>query len=131
MNKKIYLDILRHLRDAVRRKRPEKRRTNSWFLLHDNAPAHRSVLVKDFLAKNNLTTLEHLPYSPDVTTAYFSPVPRPKSALKRRRFRVVVHIGKNGMEEGRMISQNGFQHYIQHFYICWQKRIVAQGNYCE
>jgi len=22
----------------------------SWFLLHDNAPAHQSVLVKDFLA---------------------------------------------------------------------------------
>ena len=54
----MYIDILRHLRDAVRMKRQEKRRTNIWFLLHDNAPAHRSVLVKDFLAKNNLTTLE-------------------------------------------------------------------------
>jgi len=30
-----------------------------WFLLHDNTPAHRPVLVKDFLAKNNVTTLEH------------------------------------------------------------------------
>jgi hypothetical protein len=26
----------------------------------DNAPAHRSVSVKDFLAKNNVTALEHL-----------------------------------------------------------------------
>ena len=131
MNSEIYIDILRQPRDAVRRKSPEKWRTNSWFLLHDNSPAHRSVLVKDFLAKNSVTALENPPYSPDVTTDYFSPVPRPKSALKRRRFRVVVQISKNGMEEGRRISQNGFQHYIQHFYICWQKRIVAQGNYCE
>jgi hypothetical protein len=32
---------------------------NSWFLLHDNAPAQRSVLVEDFLTKKNVTTLEH------------------------------------------------------------------------
>ena len=36
-----------------------KKRTNSWFLLNDNAPAHRSVSVKDFLAKNKVTTLQH------------------------------------------------------------------------
>ena len=54
----MYSDILRRLRDAVRRKLPEKWRTNSLFLLRDNAPAHRSVLVKDFLAKNNVTALQ-------------------------------------------------------------------------
>ena len=59
MNKEMYIDILRRLRDAVRRKRPEKWRTDSWFLLHDNASAHRSVLVKDFLAKNSVTTSQH------------------------------------------------------------------------
>jgi hypothetical protein len=48
---------------VVRRKHPEKWRTNSWFLLHDNAPAHRSVLVKDFLGKNNVTAVKHPPYS--------------------------------------------------------------------
>jgi hypothetical protein len=61
--------------DVVRRKRPEKWRTNSWFLIQDNAPAQRSVLVKDFLAKNNLTTLEHNPYSPKPAPADFLPVP--------------------------------------------------------
>jgi len=40
-------------------------------LLHDNAPAHRSVLVKDFLAKNNVTTLEIPPYCPDQFRAEF------------------------------------------------------------
>jgi hypothetical protein len=29
---------------------------------YDNAPAHRSVWVNDFLAKNNVTTLEHSPH---------------------------------------------------------------------
>jgi len=55
----MYFDILCHLRDAVRMKHSEKWRTNSWFLPHDNAPAHRSVSVKDFLAQNNVTTLQH------------------------------------------------------------------------
>jgi hypothetical protein len=53
------MDILRSLKDAVRRKVSEKWRTNSWFLLHDHVTAHRSVLVKDFLARDNLTTLDH------------------------------------------------------------------------
>jgi hypothetical protein len=55
----MFVATIHRLRDAVRRKCPEKGRTNSLFLLHDNAPAHRSVLVKDFLAKNHVTTLEH------------------------------------------------------------------------
>jgi histone-lysine N-methyltransferase SETMAR len=82
MSKEMHIDILRRLRDAVRRKRPKKMRTNIWFLLHDNAPAHRSVLVKDFLAKNYVTKLEHPPYSPDLAPADFYLFSRLKSALK-------------------------------------------------
>jgi hypothetical protein len=58
VNKETCIDILRRLRDSVRRNPPEKWRTKSWFLLHKNAPAHRSVLVKDFLVKYNVVTLE-------------------------------------------------------------------------
>ena len=77
----MYTDALRRLRDTVRRKRHEKWRINSWFLLHDNAPAHRSVLVKDYLANSNVTTLEHPPYSPDLPSADSYLFPRLKSAL--------------------------------------------------
>jgi len=41
--------------EAIRRKRPEKLRKSSWFAHHENAPAHRPVLVKNFLTKNNVT----------------------------------------------------------------------------
>jgi heme oxygenase len=67
----MYTEIHRRLRGVVRRKRLEKWRTNSWFLLHDNAPAHRSVSVNDFLAKNHVTTLKHPPYCPDLAAADF------------------------------------------------------------
>ena len=71
----MYTDVLRRLRDAVRRKRHEKWRTNSRFLLPDNAPAHRPVLVTDFLANSNVTTLERPPYSPDLPSADFYLLP--------------------------------------------------------
>jgi hypothetical protein len=63
VNEQMYIDILRRLRGSVRRKSPENWRTNSWVLIHGNVPAHRSALAKDLLAKNNVTTLEHSPYS--------------------------------------------------------------------
>jgi hypothetical protein len=55
----MYIYILHRPKDAVRRKFHKKKwRANSWFVLHNNAPAHRSVFVKDFFAKKNVTTLE-------------------------------------------------------------------------
>ena len=67
MNNEMHIVILRRLRCVVRRKRPEP---TVLFLFHDNAPAQRSVLDKDFLVRNNVTTLEHSPHSPDLSTAY-------------------------------------------------------------
>jgi hypothetical protein len=87
VNKEMCIDMRRRLWDAVTRKCPEKWRTSSWFLLHDNAQAHRSVLVKDFfLAKNNVTTLEHPPYSHNLAAADFYLFHRLISALKGRPF---------------------------------------------
>jgi transposase len=71
VNKEVYIDTLRRLRYEVRRRRPEKWGTNSWFVLYDNGAAHQSFLVKDFLAKNNLTTLENPPHSSDLAPADF------------------------------------------------------------
>ena len=81
MNKDMYIDILRPLRGAVRRKRRETWRIDCWFLLHDNAPAHWSLLVKEFLAKNNLTTLENRPYPSDMAPTDFYLFAGLKSAL--------------------------------------------------
>jgi hypothetical protein len=71
--------------------------TNSGFILHDNTPAHRSVLVKDFLAKNIVTTLEHPSYSPDLAQADFYLFPGIQSALKGRCFCDATDIIQNAM----------------------------------
>jgi transposase len=101
------------------------------FLLHDNAPAHRSVLVKDFLAKTKVTTLELPPQSSYLAPADFYLFPRLKSVLNGRRFCDVAEIIKNATEELKMISQNGFQKRLQHLYNWRHKCIFAQGEYFE
>ena len=97
--KKNALSILYRFRNLFIRKRSEKWSSNSWFLLHDNAPAHRSVCVEDFLAKNKVTTLEQLPYSFDQAPADFYLFVRLVSALKGRRCCDANYITKNTTEE--------------------------------
>jgi hypothetical protein len=41
-----YIEVLKRLREAVRRKKPEKWRTGPWALLHDNAPSHTAHSVQ-------------------------------------------------------------------------------------
>ncbi|UYV72636.1 hypothetical protein LAZ67_10000122 [Cordylochernes scorpioides] len=52
-NKEYYLQVMRNLREAIRQKRPDLWKNKNWLLHHDNAPAHTSLLVSNFLAKNN------------------------------------------------------------------------------
>jgi hypothetical protein len=99
--------------------------------LHDIPPAHRSILVTGFLAKNKLTTLEHPPpprYSTDQSPDVFYLLPRTKLELKGRRFCDATHIIKNATKELKRLSQNGFQECFQHL---WQKCIFAQRDYFE
>jgi hypothetical protein len=63
---------LQRLYGCMRRVRRDLFDTNSWLLLHDNAPSHFALNVKHFLAKKAITTIEHPPYLPDLAPAdYF------------------------------------------------------------
>jgi len=49
VNKEYYLEVMKRLRGAVGRKRPHLWRGKKWLLHHDNALAHSSLLIYDFL----------------------------------------------------------------------------------
>jgi hypothetical protein len=72
-NKQLCQEVLARLIDAVRRKRPEFRENQAWLLLHDNAPAHASLLFRSYLAKHQASVVPHSPYSPDLAPADFFP----------------------------------------------------------
>ncbi|KAJ4428902.1 hypothetical protein ANN_25896 [Periplaneta americana] len=130
VTKELYVEILRRLRDAVRRKRPEKWVENNWLLMHDNSPAHRAIIVKNFLARHNITALDHPPYSPDLSPPDYFLFPRLKSHLKGQRFNAEEVIA-NATRALRRVSQNGFQACFQELCTRWQKCVVAEGNYFE
>ena len=67
------VNILLSFRDTLRRKGPHKWRTNSWFLLHNNAAAHRSDLVKDFVKQCDNTGASPILSWPDCS--WFLSVP--------------------------------------------------------
>ncbi|PNF27720.1 hypothetical protein B7P43_G12774 [Cryptotermes secundus] len=73
-----------------RRKRPEGWRIKTWMLHHDNAPAHTSLLIREFLA--------------------FFLFPKLKSTLKGRRFQTIEELEEKSRDL-RAIPLNAFQNW--------------------
>jgi len=94
-NKEYYLNVLKRLREAVQRKRPEAWTNNTWMLHHDNAPAHASLFICEFLTKHEMTVVLQPPYFPDLVPADFLLFLKLKSSLKCRRFQMVEEIEEN------------------------------------
>jgi transposase len=92
VNGNFYCDVLRQLRENVQRKRPVKWQNNSWALHHDNAPAHTSLLVQQFLTSTKTTVIPHPLYSPDLAPCDFFIFPKMKLKLKGRRFESIEEI---------------------------------------
>ena len=84
VNKEFYKTVLKCLRDAARRLRPEKWRSGNWILHHDSAPAHRAVTTNEFLVKHNIPSLPQPPYSPDLASCDFLFFPQLKKTMKGR-----------------------------------------------
>ena len=71
VNADFYCDVLRRLRENVRRKRPHKWQNQNLIIYHDNAPSDRFFKVSQFLAKNNMTVIPHPLYSSDLPPCDF------------------------------------------------------------
>ena len=73
--------------------------TGDWQLHHDNAPAHASCLVQNFLAKHGITQVTQAPCSPDLVPCNFWLFLKLKSPLKGMRFQTVNEIQENTMRQ--------------------------------
>jgi len=82
-------------------------------LHHDNAPPHASLLIREFLVKQETIVMPQPPYSPDLAPADFFLFQKLKSTLKGRRFQTVEEIKENSQQDLRPIPQNTFQEAFQ------------------
>jgi hypothetical protein len=67
---------------------------------------------KKYLAKHNMTALENLPYSPDLSPPDFSFFPRLKTVLKGQWLMSVEDVGANVTAAMTEILENCFQKYF-------------------
>jgi len=72
VNKEFYLNVMKCLRAAVRRKRPEAWTNITWMLHHDNAPAHALLFNHEFLTQHETAVVPQPPYFPDLALWTFS-----------------------------------------------------------
>ena len=131
VNKQMYQEVLARLRDAVRRKRPELWKNQTWILHHDNAPAHASLLIRSYLAKHQTSVVPHPPYSPNLTPADFFLFPKLKTTLKERRFQTIEEIQENAIRELRAITESAFQEALQQWKKHWERFIASSWDYFE
>jgi hypothetical protein len=62
VNIEFYCNVLRRLTKDIQRKRPDLWRAGNWMLHDDNAPSHRALVTREFLAHNSIITLPHPSY---------------------------------------------------------------------
>jgi len=113
ISQRVYKEILRRLLRSVREKRGELWRDKSWLLHHDNAPAHKALSIRQFLAEKNIAVLEQPPYSPDLAPCDFFLFPKLKGIIKGTRFEVVEAISRAVTTALRGIPEESFQQCIE------------------
>ena len=121
INKEYYVEVMKRLRDAVRRKRTHFWSSGDWLLHHDNAPAHSSNLVQQFLSKHKIVQLHQPPYSPDIAPCNFQMFPKLKMALKGKRFDDIETIQSNATRELKVIPKPAFEYCFKVWKHRWER----------
>ena len=130
VNCQFYVQVLQRLRHAVRRKRREKWQ-REWFLYHDNAPSHASLVVQEFLAEKSIPFITQPPYSPDLVPSDFWLFSILKMGFKGTGFATMEGIKSNATAELQKIPKEAFRRCFQQWQDRWSKCVCAQGSYFE
>jgi len=131
VNAEFYCNVLRRLREDIRRKRPELCCAGNWLLHDDNAPSHRDLVTREFLAHKGIITLPNPPYSPDLAPCDFFLFPKMKLQLKGRRFDRVEEMQRESQNVLGALREQDFQHAFQQWQRRWDRCVAAQGYYFE
>ena len=118
INKEYYLQVLRRLREAVRRKWPDMWGAKNFQLHHDNVLAHSAHVIHAFQVKNCMPLVGQAPHFPDLAPCDFWLFPKLKTILKGRRFHSREDIMKKSTEELGSIPEEEFKRCFEK----WQKR---------
>ena len=127
-----YHQQLIKLNQAVHQCRPEYfERHERIILLHDNAPAHASIMVRNYLDALNWELLPHPPYSPDLAPSDYHLFASMGHALSEQHFANYEDV-KNWLKEWFDSKlEKFFWDGIHNLPERWAKCVASEGNYFE
>ena len=100
-------------------------------LPHDNAPAHKSATVQEYLKESGPDVIDHPPYSPDLSSCDFWLFPRLKEMLAGHRFESCCGIGSAVYQCLQHIPKEdygaAFRKWVERCKMC----VEADGAYFE
>lgn len=131
VNQDYYIEVLKRLRNSIRRKRPEMWESNNWLLHHDNAPAHSALKTREFLTKHSITLLPHPPYSTDLAPCDFFLFPKLKIPLKGKRFETISEIKANATKALKVFSEDACHECFSTWKHRWNRCVRSGGEYFE
>ena len=97
-------------------------------LHHDNAPAHRSSFVSDFLENHSTVTIPQPPNSPDLAPGDYFLFPKLKMRLKGRRFQVIEDIKKKSLRDLKAIPKSAYEKCFQSWTERWKSALHVEGT---
>ena len=100
-------------------------------LLHDNAPAHKSATVQEYLKESGLDVLDHPPYSPDLFPCDFWLFPRLKEMLAGHRFESRCGIGSAVYQCLQHIPKEDYRAAFRKWVDRCKMCVEADGTYFE
>ncbi|XP_023227039.1 uncharacterized protein LOC111627667 [Centruroides sculpturatus] len=108
VNKEYYFSVLRRLRQAICRKRPDLWRENSW-TLHDNVAAHNALVVLNVWPKTQKNTIQQASYSLDIASCDFFLFLRLKFRLRCHHFNSIDARKQNLRESRRSFAKTALK----------------------
>ncbi|UYV66273.1 hypothetical protein LAZ67_4001141 [Cordylochernes scorpioides] len=127
----VHHNILCRLREAIRKKRPEKWTNGDWILHHDNDRPHTTHLVTSFSAKSGTQILPQPLYPPDIAQNDFFLFPKLKAVLKGRHFDTRDDIIEKSLLALKSIPKEAYKNCFDNWEKRWRWCVEARGDYFE
>ena len=125
-----YIETLKKLKRAIRRKRPALS-DDQVLLLHDNARPHTAHRTQAAIDKLQWTVLPHPPYSPDLAPSDYHLFGKLKEFLRGNHYASIDDVRNAVNDWIKQTPTNFFKDGIFKLVPRWQRCIAGEGDYVE
>ncbi len=132
VTRQVYIESLRRMREAMRKKRPALwGPPRSFVLLHDNASSHTANDTEDYLELVEQPVWEHPPYSPDLSPCDYWVFPILKDRIRGHKFQNLEDVQTAVRHTLHDIPVADFQRCFQDLITRYRRCIQLKGAYFE